>query len=55
MTESREPDCNHGHDVGRGDNLPVQQNPSVRLAMTAREQLQVGNDPTSRSDRRMHG
>ena len=33
----------------------MQQSPSVRLAMTEREELQVGNGPTIGSDRRMHG
>ena len=33
----------------------MRQSPNVRLAMTARVQLQVGDGPTNESDRRMHG
>ena len=33
----------------------MRQSPSVRLSMTARVQLQVGDGPKSGSDRRMHG
>ena len=51
----REPDCNHIHDVGRGDNLLCDRVQVSAFPMIARELLQVGNDLTSGSDWRMHG